>query len=76
MIGSDFQAAIAPRTYLCTECGQRYRAGSLCLVAIRGGKVKKRVCSEDCRQTFDDQFWQQRSETGNANEEVDRCDTD
>lgn len=49
----------------CSECTREIPAGTVCLVSMRNGVVKKRVCSEECRQTFDDRVWR---EIANKNE--------
>jgi hypothetical protein len=58
MIGSDFVEHIETSMVYCSECGKKIRPGEKSLCSIRGGKVKKRVCSEDCRLEFDNGFWQ------------------
>jgi len=57
MIGSDFQPRVYPHVIRCSECGRKIAAGETALASIREGKVKKIVCSEDCRQEFDARFW-------------------
>jgi len=57
MIGSDFKEVELPYTRYCGECGRKMLKGYLALASIRGGKVRKYVCCEDCRLTFDDKFW-------------------
>lgn len=59
MIGSDFITRPAPRATKCSECGKHINAGESEMVSIRKGKVQKRVCSEECRLEFDNQFWQE-----------------
>ena len=60
------------RTSKCGECSKTIRVGSDSLVSRRYGKVQKRVCSEECRLTFDDRYWQERANEkegpGNAKE--------
>lgn len=58
MIGSDFVEHAETATVYCSECGKKIRPGESSLCSLRGGKVQKRVCSEKCRQDFDDAFWQ------------------
>ena len=58
LIGNDFVEQPAPYSAVCGECRGSIQAGEISLVSIRNGVVKKRVCSEECRQTFDDRFWQ------------------
>ncbi len=60
LIGSDFVRVISDRVRHCSQlnCGKRIKKGDTCLMSIRDGKVKKIVCSEDCRQDFDAEFWE------------------
>ena len=46
----------------CSECQKEIPAQSLALVSYRHGRVVKRVCSEACRETFDDRYWQERAD--------------
>jgi len=57
MIGSDFITKTYDHVVRCSECGKKILKGEQALVSIRDGEVKKRVCSESCRLTFDDRFW-------------------
>jgi len=57
-IGSDFESQVLDKTTRCSECGEPIYAGVPSLVSLRGGKVMKRVCSEECRLEFDNSFWQ------------------
>ena len=42
----------------CSECGARIPKGGPCLVSRnKESRVKKKVCSQECRETFDDKFW-------------------
>ncbi len=59
MIGSDFVTESSPRYCRCSECNKKIPKGERRLVSQRGGVVKKIVCSEDCRLTFDDRIWQE-----------------
>jgi hypothetical protein len=61
MIGSDFVPYVMKYKRFCGECHKPMLPGDTVLASIRGGKVKKYVCSEDCRRTFDDGFWQGRA---------------
>jgi hypothetical protein len=61
LIGSDFVKATVRMCCHCSECGQIIPRGSECLESVRFGKVRKRVCSEDCRLTFDDNYWQEKA---------------
>lgn len=58
LIGNDFVERVEAKTVYCSECGRKILPGEKSLVSLKGGKVKKRVCSEECRQTFDDAIWQ------------------
>ena len=58
LIGSDFMPEISECKTRCSECRRKIEAGQTALVSRRFGKVQKRVCSEECRLTFDDKFWQ------------------
>jgi hypothetical protein len=70
MIGSDFIERVESKLVYCSECGRKIRPGEKSLCSMRGGKVIKRVCSEECRKDFDDAFWQsvayERSRSGPA----------
>lgn len=57
-IGSDFVPEIATRRLRCSECRKVIDNGDQCLVSIKDGKVRKRVCGENCRLEFDARFWQ------------------
>ncbi len=58
MIGSDFQPEVMAKICRCSECGRKLDVGTSALVSRKRGKVKKRVCSEECRKTFDFNYWQ------------------
>ena len=58
MIGSDFKPKLYRKTIRCSECGLKFPAGSMMLVSEKSGKIKKVVCSEECRLDFDNKFWQ------------------
>lgn len=58
VIGMNFVQQPAPRDTKCSECGRPIVKGTECLASIRDGKVRKRVCSEDCRLEFDARIWQ------------------
>lgn len=53
----DFQEKVYDKTVYCSECGTRFPPGTTMLVSVHNGKVKKRVCSEKCRESFDDKLW-------------------
>ena len=57
MIGSDFTVQRVTYRTKCGECHKILRLGDNSLVSMRGGKVRKRVCSEECRLVFDDRYW-------------------
>lgn len=65
-LGSDFVPMKSQFAKKCSECGVTYPAGFEWLVSARHGKVMKRVCSEKCRQDFDDRFWQARADQREA----------
>lgn len=61
LIGSRraFNYEYSARPSLCSECGARIRKGGPCLIARDGkGRTRKKVCSQECREAFDDKFWQ------------------
>jgi hypothetical protein len=68
LIGNDFKLVVAPFAFNCGECGNHIPAGGRCLESVRFGKVQKRVCSEDCRVSFDDRYWQERADQRKAGE--------
>jgi len=59
LLGSDFVEMTSVVRRRCSECGQAISVGGAMLASIRGGKVKKVVCSEACRQDFDARVWQE-----------------
>lgn len=58
LLGSDFTPDPVRRHARCGECGKKMRRGEVSLVSVRDGKVRKRVCGENCRLEFDDRMWQ------------------
>ena len=50
------------KNLMCSECLKTIPAHTVSLVSWRHGRVVKRVCSEACRETFDDRFWQGRAD--------------
>jgi len=62
LIGSDFITGVADKTYRCSECNKTIKKGDMILESVRFGKVKKRVCSEQCRLGFDDRYWQGKAD--------------
>ena len=63
---SSFVLARNGKPSLCSECLKKIPAHSDALVSHRQGRVVKRVCSEGCRETFDDRFWQERADERQA----------
>ena len=60
---SDFQEVWSSRPRRCGECGSKILSGDTYLASMTAkGHVKKTVCSEECRQTFDDRYWQRRAD--------------
>ena len=59
---SSFELVRARRSTRCSECRTTIGVGKFCLESSAKGKVVKRVCSEDCRKTFDDHYWQGRAD--------------
>lgn len=54
MIGSDFiRVPNDKKGRVCSECYKKIRMFDECLISMRGGRIKKIVCSEDCRLEFD-----------------------
>ena len=64
LIGSRgrFTEKVYSREEYCSECACRFPKGHTWLVDIRGGAVKKRICSEECRETFDTRVWEEIAE--------------
>ena len=64
LIGSLFSFVLASskRSSKCSECLKKIPAHSYALTAFRGSRVVKRVCSDGCRETFDDRYWQERAD--------------
>ena len=58
VLGSNFVTQPAPRKMKCSECGHPIAQGQETLASVSDGKVRKRVCSEDCRLEFDARIWQ------------------
>jgi hypothetical protein len=59
-IGCDFIVeASRPRKVRCSECGCEILPTQNALISKRGGVIKKRVCTEECRLEFDARFWGQ-----------------
>ena len=58
-IGSDFVWAASARKVRCSECSRYIAPGVASLVSIRNGRVQKRVCSDECRLEFENNYWQQ-----------------
>lgn len=59
LIGSDFVSSVTIHSYYCSECGHWIRSGEPCMVSLKDGKVKKRLCMrESCREQFDARVWE------------------
>ena len=56
LIGSDFTEKTYGISKTCSECLRRFPPDHVWLVSIRNGRVRKRVCSEECRMKFDDEY--------------------
>ena len=67
LIGNDFITVFSVKVCRCSECGRRIAKGEHCLESHRFGKLQKRVCSEACRLTFDDRFWQGKARERRSN---------
>ena len=59
---SSFVLTRCGRSSRCSECLKEIPAHSYALVSYRHGRVVKRVCSDGCRETFNDRFWQERAD--------------
>ena len=59
---SSFKKQIRSHSETCWECHRPRPPGHEWLVSIQGGRIFKWVCSEECRETFDDRFWQERAD--------------
>jgi len=59
---SDFQPKVRNKVAKCGECGVKFPRDHVWLVSIRDGVPRKYVCSEGCREAFDDKFWQERAD--------------
>jgi hypothetical protein len=62
MTGADFQPYSNPYKRRCSECGEWIQEGQNVLASIKNNKVRKVVCSEDCRLEFDYKFWSERAD--------------
>ena len=67
---SSFVLASSKRSSKCSECLKKIPAHSYALVSKRSGRVVKRVCSDACREVFDDRFWQERADDRQADLEA------
>ena len=63
---SSFVLIRSGKSSQCSECRKEIPAHSYALVSSRHGRVVKRVCSDGCRETFDDRFWQERADDRQA----------
>ena len=59
---ADFEVEFLKRAASCSECYRTKGVGQTMLVSKRRDNVKKRVCSEECRQDFEDRFWQEKAD--------------
>lgn len=59
-IGSraDFEEMVLTRPWQCYECHKRFLPGARILVSKKKGRSRKQVCSEECRQAFEERFWE------------------
>lgn len=55
---SDFAPETLWRNWTCGECWRFYERGKIVLVSRRNGRVRKIVCSEACREEFEQRFWE------------------
>jgi predicted nucleic acid-binding Zn ribbon protein len=69
-IGSDFVTVFARQHRRCSECSKVILKGESYLASIKDGKVKKTVCSEECRLEFDARFWQNAAKRNTARRKV------
>jgi hypothetical protein len=58
LIGNNFVPKTYTTTVYCGECNGRFPLGTVMLVSIRKGRVREKVCNEECRLKFDNHFWQ------------------
>ena len=76
LIGSSSSFVLASGTSSrCSECLKEIPAHSYALVSSRHGRVVKRVCSDGCRETFDDRFWKERADDRQAGRKATRVTT-
>jgi len=61
LIGNDFVPVVQTKAARCSQCRAKIPKGATALESHRFGKCQKRVCSEQCRQDFDDAYWQERA---------------
>lgn len=61
LIGNDFVLIVQTKPTRCSECGCKILKGATALESNKFGRCMKRVCSEQCRQDFDDAYWQARA---------------
>ena len=59
---SSFKRHIRAYSSTCGECDKVWPAAHEWLVSRKGDRIFKWVCSEACRETFDDRFWQERAD--------------
>lgn len=60
LIGSraSFEVRKSDRDGVCRECGRKWQKGDVIFVSLHNEEVVKIVCSDSCRETFDDRYWQ------------------
>ena len=77
LIGSPLSFVLSryDKSSNCSECLKKIPAGTIALVSYRHGRVVKRVCSEECRQTFDDRFWQECADDRELGQKAQRLTT-
>lgn len=60
LLGSrgSFEYEFSKHSSRCLECGRLIVRGGPCLVSRDvAGRVRKRVCSQECREDFDADLW-------------------
>ena len=66
---SSFKKHIRAYSSTCGECDKVWPAGHEWLVSMDGGRIFKWVCSEECREMFDDRYWQDRADDRQAQDD-------
>ena len=70
---SSFVLSAYDKSSHCSECLKKITAGTIALVSYRHGRVVKRICSDECRETFDDRFWQELADDRQVDTTPDPC---